>query len=73
MEHLFVKNEMFKGELEVAGQTVSLRSITCPVFLLGGDEDYITPWQQVHNMRYAVGQQEKGPQSPSRRWRTRRE
>jgi len=46
---------MFKGELEVAGQTVSLRSITCPVFLLGGDEDYITPWQQVHNMRYAVG------------------
>jgi poly(3-hydroxybutyrate) depolymerase len=55
VEHLFVKNEMFKGELEVAGQTVSLRSITCPVFLLGGDEDDITPWQQVHNMRYAVG------------------
>src|SRR6266496_3511589 len=54
-EHLFVKNEMFKGELEVAGQTVSLRSITCPVFLLGGEEDDITPWQQVHNMRYAVG------------------
>ena len=55
VEHLFVKNELFKGELEVAGQTVSLRSITCPVFLLGGEEDDITPWQQVHNMRYAVG------------------
>jgi poly(3-hydroxybutyrate) depolymerase len=55
VEHLFVKNEMFKGELEIAGQTVSLRSITCPVFLLGGEEDDITPWQQVHNMRYAVG------------------
>jgi poly(3-hydroxybutyrate) depolymerase len=55
VEHLFVKNEMFKGELEVAGNTVSLRSITCPVFLLGGDEDDVTPWQQVHNMRYAVG------------------
>ena len=54
-EHLFVRNEMFKGELEVAGQTVSLRSITCPVFLLGGEEDDVTPWQQVHNMRYAVG------------------
>ncbi len=55
VEHLFIKNEMFKGELEVAGQTVSLRSITCPVFLLGGEADDITPWQQVHNMRHAVG------------------
>ena len=55
VEHLFVKNEMFRGELEVAGKTVSLRSITCPVFLLGGEEDDVTPWQQVHNMRYAVG------------------
>jgi poly(3-hydroxybutyrate) depolymerase len=55
VEHLFVKNELFKGELEVMGQTVSLGSITCPVFLLGGEEDDITPWQQVHNMRYAVG------------------
>ena len=54
VEHLFVKNEMFKGELKVAGSTVSLRSITCPVFLLGGEEDDTTPWQQVHNMRYAV-------------------
>ena len=54
-EHLFVRNEMFTGELEVAGQTVSLRSITCPVFLLGGEQDDVTPWQQVHNMRYAVG------------------
>jgi poly(3-hydroxybutyrate) depolymerase len=55
VEHLFVKNELFNGELEVAGQAVSLRSITCPVFLLGGEEDDITPWQQVHNMRHAVG------------------
>jgi poly(3-hydroxyalkanoate) synthetase/predicted negative regulator of RcsB-dependent stress response len=55
VEHLFVKNELFKGELEVAGQTVSLRSITCPVFLLGGEDDDITPWQQVRNMRDAVG------------------
>jgi len=61
VEHLFVKNELFNGELQVAGQAVSLRSITCPVFLLGGEEDDITPWQQVHNMRHAVG-------SPQVRW-----
>ena len=56
VEHLFVNNELFTGELEVAGQkNVSLRSITCPVFLLGGEQDDITPWQQVRNMRDAVG------------------
>jgi poly(3-hydroxyalkanoate) synthetase len=33
---------------------VNLRSMTCPVFLLGDEEDDTTPWQ-VHNMRYAVG------------------
>ena len=55
VEHLFVKNELFNGELEVAGKTVSLRRITCQVFLLGGEQDDITPWQQVRNMRYAVG------------------
>ena len=55
VEHLFVKNELFTGELEVAGKTVSLRRITCPVFLLGGEQDDITPWQQVRNMRHAVG------------------
>ena len=52
---------MFNGELQVAGQAVSLRSITCPVFLLGGEQDDITPWQQVRNMRHAVG-------SPDVRW-----
>ena len=55
VEHLFARNEMFTGELEIAGSTVSLRSITCPVFLLGGEQDDTTPWQQVHNMRHAVG------------------
>ncbi len=55
VEHLFARNELFRSELEVAGDKVSLRSITCPVFLLGGEEDDITPWQQVRNMRHAVG------------------
>jgi PHB depolymerase-like protein len=55
VEHLFVKNELFKGELKLAGKTMGLRSITCPAFLLGGEEDDTTPWQQVHNMRDAVG------------------
>ena len=32
-----------------------MRSITCPVFLLGGEDDDITPWQQVRNMQHAVG------------------
>jgi poly(3-hydroxyalkanoate) synthetase len=35
--------------------TVRLLNINCWVFPLGGEENDITPWQQVHNMQYAVG------------------
>ena len=65
-EHLFVRNELFKGELEVAGQTVSLRSVTCPVFLLGGEEDDVTPWQQVHDI--IRGRLFAGPLVPRTGW-----
>jgi len=61
VEHLFARNELFTGELQIAGNTVNLRDITCPVFLLGGEDDDTTPWQQVHNMRHAIG-------SPEVRW-----
>lgn len=47
VEHLFVRNSLIKGELVVEGQTVDLKAIDCPVFLMAGQTDHITPADQV--------------------------
>lgn len=47
VEHLFAGNEMVRGALEVGGETVDLGRIDCPVMLLAGDRDHITPPAQV--------------------------
>ena len=47
VEHLFAGNELIHGELEVDGRRVDMRNIACPLFLLGGATDHITPPVQV--------------------------
>jgi poly(3-hydroxybutyrate) depolymerase len=47
VEHLFRNNELIRGELEIRGRRLDLRDITCPLFLLAGKEDHITPPSQV--------------------------
>lgn len=47
VEHLFKNNELIAGVLEVGGQIVDLGRITCPVYMLAGSEDHITPPEQV--------------------------
>lgn len=47
VEHLFKNNELVKGELVVDGARVRLRDITCPLYLLAGTTDHITPPPQV--------------------------
>jgi poly(3-hydroxyalkanoate) synthetase len=47
VEHLFRDNELVRGELEVAGERVDLARIECPLNLLGGATDHITPPEQV--------------------------
>jgi poly(3-hydroxyalkanoate) synthetase len=47
VEHLFQHNELIKGELLVGGQRVDLAQITCPLYLLAGETDHITPPDQV--------------------------
>lgn len=47
VEHLFLGNELVRGEMTVAGAEVSLGAIRCPVALLGGTKDHITPPEQV--------------------------
>ncbi|WP_235653598.1 alpha/beta fold hydrolase [Mycolicibacter icosiumassiliensis] len=47
VEHLFVRNELANGTLRVAGEKVDLGRIDCPVYLIAGDRDHITPAEQV--------------------------
>ena len=47
VEHLFAGNELIHGELEVGGKKVDMAAIDCPLFLLGGKTDHITPPVQV--------------------------
>jgi len=47
VEHLFRDNELIAGTLEVSGQRVDLGRIDCPLNLLGGATDHITPAAQV--------------------------
>jgi poly(3-hydroxyalkanoate) synthetase len=55
VEHLFLGNELVAGTLEIDGRPVRLDSITCPVNLLGGVEDHITPPDQVFALADHVG------------------
>lgn len=47
VEHLFRDNELIAGELEVRGEHVDLARIACPLNLLAGAADHITPPDQV--------------------------
>jgi poly(3-hydroxyalkanoate) synthetase len=47
VEHLFRDNELIAGTLEVGGDRVDLGRIQCPLNLLGGATDHITPPDQV--------------------------
>lgn len=55
VEHLFVNNELVRGELEIGGERVDLGRITAPVFLLAGTRDHITPPEQVWALAEHVG------------------
>jgi poly(3-hydroxyalkanoate) synthetase len=47
VEHLFRDNALIKGTLQVAGEAIDLGRISCPVNLLAGERDHITPPEQV--------------------------
>ena len=55
VEHLFQNNERSAGTLRVGDRTVDLGDITCPVHLLAGETDHITPPAQVYALADHVG------------------
>jgi poly(3-hydroxyalkanoate) synthetase len=44
---LFKENKLARGELTLRGRRVDLSSIRCPIHLLAGTRDHITPAEQV--------------------------
>lgn len=47
VERLFIRNELHRNEFSLHGFRADLRSIPCPVNLIGGNSDDITPPEQV--------------------------
>ena len=47
IQQLFVSNRLISGGLEVGGRAVMLDAITCPLVLIAGTADHITPPEQV--------------------------
>jgi poly(3-hydroxyalkanoate) synthetase len=54
VERLFRDNALIRGELEVDGRRVDLAEIRCPLYLLAGETDHITPPAQVFALAGAV-------------------
>ncbi|MGA8261044.1 MAG: alpha/beta fold hydrolase [Arenicellales bacterium] len=52
---LFKENRLAKGRFIGLGRTLSLGDITCPVYLLAGDKDDITPKEQVFDAKKYLG------------------
>ena len=55
VQQLFKENRLARGEFIGMGKRLSLEDITCPVFLLAGDDDDITPVDQVFHAEKYLG------------------
>ena len=54
VENLFKGNKLYKGEFEVGGETVNLGNITCPLNLVVGTKDDISPVHHTLKMADVV-------------------
>ena len=52
---LFKENRFGKGEFTALGETLSLKNVTCPAYLLGGASDDITTKEQVFAAEHLLG------------------
>ena len=44
---LFLHNDLAEGRFEAAGGKVSLAAIAAPIFMVGTEEDHVSPWRSV--------------------------
>jgi poly(3-hydroxyalkanoate) synthetase len=55
VKELFKENRFFKGEFVGLGKKLSLGDIKCPVYLLAGENDDLTPKERVLNAQEYLG------------------
>lgn len=55
IERLFQGNELVRGTMTVAGQRVDPRRIRCPVAMIAGSRDHITPKEQLFALSSMLG------------------
>jgi poly(3-hydroxyalkanoate) synthetase len=55
VQELFNDNRFFNGHFQGLGRKLAVADIHCPVFLLAGHDDDITPPVQVHNATKRLG------------------
>ena len=55
IKELFKENRLFRGNFIGLGKKLNLRDIRCPVYLLAGQKDDITPRDQVFNAEKCLG------------------
>jgi polyhydroxyalkanoate synthase subunit PhaC len=51
LERLYLKNQLATGQFTVGEQTVELKSIRVPMFVVGTETDHVAPWRAVYKVR----------------------
>ncbi len=55
LRSLYINNELATGELELAGQRLSLSSIKTDTYIVGAINDHIVPWPASYKATHLLG------------------
>jgi len=58
-KELMWENKLIKGELELGGQRVDLKRVTCPLLNAMAQHDHIAPYESTHELSSLVGSEDK--------------
>ena len=52
---LYIDNQLARGEIELAGQHLSLKDVKCGAYVVGAVNDHIVPWQASYKAIHLLG------------------
>jgi polyhydroxyalkanoate synthase len=55
LHHLYLRNELAKGEMELAGQQLSLSDVKSDTYVVGAVNDHIVPWHASYETTRLLG------------------